>query len=200
MRSIVRFFTYLAFFVFAGFLPFSSAVQARESAQALLEKLPEKQGGFTASRVHTYEDPGLGASRKYVSDSGILVDIYLFDLDAGTVPDGIASPIVKEAYDMARKDIESVGRTGAYRDIRLVSDSPVSFRRNNQESVSFLAAEFTFQVIEEKSQRARPVTSFLYVSGMSGYILKIRMTQPSAKLTSEEAVHLLEAFIEKLDR
>ena len=112
---------------------------------------------------------GLGYSLKYASRDAV-VDVYVYDLGRADIGDGLADPVIAEAFRMAVAEIESVGAAGTYTNLRLWRNETITVA-----GADFLFAEFSFQA------NGVDKYSFLLVRPLRGKIFKLRLTFNGAR-------------------
>jgi hypothetical protein len=147
---------------------------------------PEKIDDFPRLRItdFTKEDPHLGESVQYKTD-GINVDIYIYDMGAAKIEDGIADKTVLAAQAQALKDIQEAVKRGIYANLQ---PSALADEKMGGFSKEFLASSFTLDFNSQNLEpERRHVKSYLFVRGYKNNIFKIRMTCPVAKADQAEA-------------
>jgi len=91
-------------------------VEAKESAETILKRLPQTLGGCARGDVRDYGDPRLGWSVAYHS-GGVVITVYVYDQGHERVVDGVADQVVRDSFTMARKDIQVAAGKGMYSDV-----------------------------------------------------------------------------------
>lgn len=147
-------------------------------AESIVTELPAEAGAFKADPVKTYKDPRLGASRSYKGPGETKVDVYVYDLGAEKIPDGVEGEAVQEAFKMARGDIKSYEERGFYQDLKMLPQKPREVTLAPGQAIPLLEVGYTFRL--KRSATAAPValTSYLLVTGMRGQIVKFRVSHP----------------------
>lgn len=179
----------LVFFIVLWQLFFAQAI-AKELPEKILQSLPEKIENFIAMRdASSYDDTRLGASRGYNdADSGIVVTIYLYDLGARGIEEGIGSEIVNEAREGTMKELEHLEGIGYYKNVKIISEGKMKLPLKQNESLELLTAVYSFVSVGDLKE---PITvhSELFLVGMKGYICKVRVTR-SPEITEEKEKEL----------
>ncbi len=120
--------------VFPAFL--STQILAKEPPETILKSLPAKIGTFVAENPVSYENKELGASIGYNDSEGTALTLYLYDLGVEKIEEGITSPVVNMAREMAMKDLQTVAGQGYYRNIKLLSDGSFKITSANSGVIS----------------------------------------------------------------
>ncbi len=177
----------------------ATAQQGCENIEPLLRALPATHGTFTADAGHCYGDEYLGMSRNYNGSDGTRVSIYLYNLGAEKIPDGVDSETVRLAYTMAIDDIRSFAEAGRYLDLKEESGTSEYFRNADKEKtpLPFLSARFTFRIASSPDIVR---VSTLHVSGLKNYVCKIRVTWPETGGNPQNMAQLLGTLVETLSR
>ena len=152
---------------------------AKDKPEALLRSLPTQYKAFTAEEPFIYQDKRLGASIGYNDGAGIAITVYLYDLGQGDIEDGSESRIVKTAKEAAIEDIRQAEKSGYYRSVKVVSDTETTFNLSNGQSLRMVSAQLTYEFTDELSGITQQVSSAVYLTGMQGYICKIRVSRPA---------------------
>jgi hypothetical protein len=78
---------------------------------------------------------------------------------------------VKKAYEDALREMRASGTVGAYKNVSKLYDTIAP-----NFSVPFLSAKFSYLDLLLPESKRVPCISYTYVTGYSGYILKVRYT------------------------
>ncbi len=113
--------------------------------------------------------PGLGTAISY-RDPAAKIDIFVYDLQASVIPNGIEAPIVTQSFDAAIDDIAKAAAKGIYTNYQLLERDVVSIG-----PYDFLHARVSY------GENLLLRDAHLFVAGVNGQILKIRaaMNQPA---------------------
>ncbi len=152
---------------------------AKDRPEAVLRSLPAQYKAFNAEEPFLYQDKRLGASIGYNDEAGIAITVYLYDLGRGDIEDGTGSAVVREAKEAAVADIRQAEKMGYYRNVKVVSDADATFGLINGQSLRMLSAQLTYEFTDELSGITQQVASAVYLTGMQGYICKIRVSRPA---------------------
>jgi len=152
---------------------------AKDKPEALLRSLPTQYKAFTAEEPFIYRDESLGASIGYNDGAGIAITVYLYDMGQGDIEDGTESRIVRTAKEAAIAEIRQAEKRGYYRSVKVVSDTETTFNLSNGQSLQMLSVQLTYEFTDELSGITQQVVSAVYLTGMQGYICKIRASRPA---------------------
>lgn len=136
--------------------------------------------GFARGSVINNETtkPGLGFTVRYHSSLGEAT-IYIYNKNIAEIPDGPMSEVVLNEFNLAIREVLLLGESKR-EEVNLIDRYGTGSPHRGRE---FLCAEF---VITDPSG---PRQSFLYITGVAGHFLKIRITlQPNHErnLTARE--------------
>jgi hypothetical protein len=152
-------------------------LSAKEAPKALLSRLPERLADCQRGELADYGDPRLGASIAYHAD-GLTITVYAYDQGRPTIADGLADPVVQEAFQMAKRDIQAAAQRGDYSDVRLLSEGRGTFHQ--REATLLAKYELTRQ---KEPDEGLKVFSEIHVFGAWNHIFKLRI---SGKLDAQE--------------
>ncbi|WP_087464085.1 hypothetical protein [Oleiphilus messinensis] len=161
--------------------------QALESELGLLNKLPPNFSGFQDRDVQSFPDERFGASAGYWQLEGeqyTTLTVILYDGGYGPVETGITSPLSKQAFDSAISDIQTYEQRGFYRDVQEVSRSETSVS-----NLPVYFSEFKFNV--ERNGGYTGVKSFLLVTGVHGFLMKVRLTGDTSDLSEDRVFDIV---------
>jgi len=156
-------------------------VQAKEPPEAILQSLPDRVKTFIASDTVSYDEPGLGASRGYNDPDGIVITLYLYDLGVLNVEDGVTSEIILAAKEHAIEDIRQAESMGYYNRVQIISDRQILFDPGDGRSLKMLSTKLSYIMKNPVTAEQHQVASDLYLTGLRGYICKIRVSRAAAR-------------------
>jgi hypothetical protein len=169
-------------FFLMGVLSLSVSSAYAETAQEILSTLPLQIGDFAAeSSIMTYEDEAMGASLGYhsLSSFGSDLTVYVYNLGEQGIKDGVGSEAIRKAKDSALGEIKSLENT-LYRNVKILSETQMDFSLNNSKTLKVLSVSFSLELIDPLGGASLGNRlSYLYITGLKGYICKIRATVPS---------------------
>lgn len=178
----------------------TSASFAKESAESILLLLPKNIVEFKAETPMTYGDPRLGASLGYNNPAGIAVTLYLYDLGQESIPDGIASEVIVRAEEEAINEIKDVAKQGYYGNLNFSPEQEVTVTIPGGKAVTLLKKSFSYAMAMSDYGINETVWSDLYMTGVGGYICKIRVSR-SAVIGAErddEIESLIQTLVTEL--
>ncbi|HEY8503502.1 MAG TPA: hypothetical protein VIL46_02895 [Gemmataceae bacterium] len=177
-----------------------TAAAPAESPEAVLKTLPAKIGAFKGGPPHVYDDPRLGASRRYADSAGAVLSIYLYDLGVQGIQDGSEDETVKKAYAQAKQDVRTYERLGHYRNLKVLEENPREIPLKGERSLKVLSVTYSFDFVDRETKKAEPVVSQLLVTGLRGQVLKLRVTRPAdrGKDRAEEIEKAVRTLIRSL--
>ncbi|HVN97083.1 MAG TPA: hypothetical protein VMT62_11685 [Syntrophorhabdaceae bacterium] len=123
------------------------------------------QAKLVSVRDYEKESPGLGVGIMYRAET-FKADVFLYDLDQGSVPTGAAAPLISAQFEQAVSDVYAVEKMGIYKDI--VMELPKETVRVG--AYSFLHSRMIF------TQDSNERVSHLYLTGYKGQFVKVRIT------------------------
>ena len=144
-------------------------------------KLPPSLGPASRGKITDYEaeQPGAGTSIGY-SSAAVRATVYFFTLGAESIPDGIESVPVLQAFDLSLKDIEEAGRQGAYKNLSPFTKSKGAIVPDAG-AITALCARCT--LVQEGIAK----DSAVYVFGCRNRIVKLRLTSAVAEADTAKA-------------
>jgi hypothetical protein len=152
---------------------------AKDPPETILQSLPTQFKSFTAEEPFLYNDKRLGASIGYNDQAGTAITVYLYDLGAGDIETGAGSQIVKMAKEGAIADIKQAEQMGYYSNFNIVSDKQMDFDIGEGKSLQILFVSCTYEFTNELTGIKQQVASSIYLTGLKGYICKIRVSRPA---------------------
>ncbi|MCD6061755.1 MAG: hypothetical protein K0R03_2284 [Moraxellaceae bacterium] len=180
-------------FLFLLLMLVSTSVFAESREAALLNKLPADLHGFMAGGgVQGFGDARLGAATGYQLIDGATkatLTIIVFDAGMGPIDDGVASPVTGKAYSMALGDIRAQERLGKYQGVKELSNGVVDLadRKAYLAHLNYLLQLDTAPGVD--------VHSWLVMTGLQGYMVKIRMTGNDAQFDQARALQIANTVI-----
>ena len=167
-------------FILTGLFLFPAS--AKDSPETLLAKLPAEIGAFKLSgNVEVYDEKAMGASLGYDNfDAGTSLTIYLYDLGQTDIADGIDSLVITQAKDEAIKEVEAVASEyGLYKDVKVLTDEKSEIAADGGSAVKILRTCFTYEMVNpDNGESMGWQDSYMYVTGLKGYVCKFRATGP----------------------
>jgi hypothetical protein len=149
---------------------------------------PEQIGGADRISVRDYErtDPGLGYSAGYRYGAWIST-VYVYDLGLAQVPGDVRSPVIRQQFEQARRDIYGRRQWGdavAFDHEFAISDG--------QNRPRLACASFAI------TREGRDTASFLCVGGVNDKFLKFRITGPRRSDAEAQARRFIDAWVQVL--
>ncbi|MHA3771877.1 hypothetical protein ACXR0O_10110 [Verrucomicrobiota bacterium sgz303538] len=145
---------------------------AKEKPEQILKSLPEAIAGFKhTGEIHTFPYAQLGAAAAYNSPEA-QVTVYVYDQGVKDIPSGVAHPLVKQSFEMAKRDIRD-----RHNDIETLKDGETALRNGGK----VLSAEYRLTFSSEDSNDLSGgdrVYSSVYLAGAREHIVKVRATAP----------------------
>jgi hypothetical protein len=159
---------------------------AKDHPESILRSLPASIKTYIAGERISYQDKRLGASIGYNSSSGISVTIYLYDLGATGIKDGIDSAIIIDSKNMAVADIREAESSGFYRNVIILSDKQKSLELKDGTKIALLHMSFTYLLNNPYTGDVSTVVSDLYLTALKGYVCKVRVSRPAGLAKEDE--------------
>lgn len=159
---------------------------AKESPETILRSLPSQISSYSATDIVPYEDVRLGASLGYNHPAGIVVTLYLYDLGEKDIREGIDSEIIAASKDMAVADIREAEKMGYYGKVTVVSDAMKTLKLSGGREIKLLFLSLTYLLNNPNTGESSPVASDLYLTGLRGFICKVRISRPSGLGKTDE--------------
>jgi hypothetical protein len=133
--------------------------------------------------------PGWGYGVRYLQDDWA-IDIYIYDRGRRSIPDDLASDVLKSELKDAQGEILELQRRGGYTKVELLRDYAMSDRRGRSR---LLCSDFAY--VHEKAGK---VDSFLCLTGWHDKFVKFRLTGARHAGSDDEAKRFLAAWMEIL--
>ena len=143
---------------------------AREKPEAILETLPMKLADCDRTAVHTYDEPKYGASIAY-RKNGLLVTVYVYDLDQPEVGEKLDDEVLKKAFETSIAELEEAARQGLYSDLEERDNGRAKFGAGHE----VLRARYRLTRTKGPGAGQRAFSE-IHVFGAQGYIIKLRVT------------------------
>lgn len=158
---------------------------------------PKQIGDFVAEKRKEYTGKGLGYDILYRSDSGAMLNLYVFDAGLKNIEDGKGSKDLKVLFDQAVGDVRQVEKLGYYKNVK-----EVEVGEGFSETVmsEFLCAKLTYQVSRDKTKPGREVVSYLFGTGHKRKMVKVRCTVSADRIIEKELNGFLEALLKLLEK
>lgn len=151
---------------------------------------PEKVGIFALMGDEKFDDARLGYSIAYSSYLAEIT-IYVFDGGVKGIKNGIKGRFVQLFFDKAVADIRTYESYGIYLSVKKTAGKEL-FSKDTKNY--FLVESFEYDIKSEENNTFDSVKSYLFCRGISGKILKIRVT-------GQKDIHFekqVEEFLSKL--
>ena len=145
-------------------------LRAKDSPKTILDRLPDRLAGCQKGDLHNYDDPRLGSSVSY-NIPGMTITVYAYDLGQQTIADGLDDPIVQNAFQMAKNEIQGALKQGIYSEATLISEGKGTFHQH----------EATWQAKYELTRKGErdsglKVFSEIHIFGAWNQIIKLRIS------------------------
>ena len=182
--------------VFVLFLFNSTLAFSASNEEGLLRKLPSAMHGFSSEGIEAYGDARYGASATYQLIEGharATLTVIMFDGGFGPVADGVESEVTEAAFKGAINDIRAHEKMGRYQDVKVISSRVVEMadREGYIANVNYKFVQDSFEKID--------VNSYLVVTGVRNYILKIRVTGDASSITEPKILNVVESIVFSID-
>lgn len=150
-------------------VPSSAEAQAGKKLKRLGVDFPMRIGGSKRLEHTNFEKraPGLGHGVKYEAP-GWTINLFVYDKQKKSIPDGVESPAVTVEFEQAKGDIFTAEKKGVYTDVTL----------NREYLLTDLAGSHRFQCagFGFVHKTRGDVDSFLCVTSRLGKFIKLRAT------------------------
>jgi hypothetical protein len=163
---------------------------SKKPAQEILRILPLKIGDFIAEgSITVYDEEGMGASLGYNSETtfGSELTVYIYDLGEKRIADGADSEVILKAKESALGEMKSLETEYMmYRNLKILSDEKINLSLDKNRTLKAVYMSFSFELLDPlggASLGGR--SSYTYITGLKGYICKIRATVPTADKEKE---------------
>ena len=166
----------------------TTAAHAIASVTVFGLKAPEEVGGFRLNDSTNFErsKPGDGYGLDY-SQPGWKLDVFIYDLKRGAIPDDAKSAIVRAEFERSREDVFLAQPRGLYAQVYL--------RRNFTIEDSAKRTRFQCAAFHLTRDGAKPQDGFLCVTSWNNKFIKFRMTTLSERDTEATARNHLAAWV-----
>jgi len=182
----------IALIVAAALSPALPGVAHADEKVVLLGlNFPPQVASAQRGETHNFEKeyPGLGYSVEYRQPDW-RIDVYIYDLQKKSIPDGIDSDPVKQELARSKDEIYGVARSGRYTRVDFKSDYTIPDARQKPR---LLCSVFAFG-----RQDASDLDSFLCVTGWKNRFVKFRLTTIQHAGSEPEARSFLSAWIKSM--
>ena len=147
--------------------------------------------GWVRDEIYTYPTKELGYSVNYQSREGGKVTLYVYNGGHKTIPNGIADNLPKGEIEIAKDELNQVGRMGIYQDLKEVKSDAITLGGSSGK-VKSLYSLFNFKL------RGNVMTSEIYLFGYNNNFIKLRATRPKeAEGTVNKALAKLLAALDE---
>lgn len=164
--------------------------------EALLNKLPETLNGFAGRHIESFPDVRLGSAAGYYvadGDSKTILTVIVFDAGLGPIADGVDSDVTGKAFRGALADVHTMEKMGKYKDVNELSKGLVDLADRK----AYLA-QLSYQLVQDNGS-SQPLRSYLVMTGLQGYMLKVRVTSNAAPLNEADLAKLANAVVKALN-
>ncbi len=158
---------------------------------------PEQIGDFAAAKRNEHTGKGLGYDILYRSDSGAMLNLYVFDAGLKNIEDGKSGKDLKVLFDQAVGDVRQVEKLGYYKNVK---EFEVGEGFSEMVMSEFLCRKLTYQVSRDKIKPGREVVSYLFGTGYNHKMLKVRCTVSADRIIEKELNGFLEALLKLLEK
>jgi hypothetical protein len=171
-------------------------VLGAESEVSLLTKLPVKLFDFKGREIEGFADSRYGASAgfNYIEfNKRTTLTVILFDGGLGPIDDGISSNITSRAFSAALDDIRTYEKRGYYRGVVELENE---IKNINGQELLFSHLQYSMPA---ESGEFKSVQSYLLMTGIKGYMLKIRITGNTSNLNDELVSVLFSRIVDAIN-
>ena len=131
-------------------------------------RFPDRLASFDLWKGEKYPKAELGHGVEYRAP-GFAGSVYVYRGGNASIPDGVASTLVRSEFAKARGDIAALAKMKGDPEPELVAEQPIKAA-----GVAFLAATYRMQ------RNDRAVTSLVGMTGARGHFIKLRISVPAA--------------------
>ncbi len=155
-------------------------------------RFPDRLGGLALMKGERYPQAPLGHGVEYrarASGSGAIYagSIYVYNGGNPSVPDGIASNLVRAEFARARGDIAAIAKTNNLPEPVLLGERTIQ-----SGGIEFLTA--TYRMVRNDN----PVITFVGLTGARRHFIKLRVSVPAAN--GAAAAGEIDAFVTEVGR
>ena len=139
---------------------------------------PRQLGGLSFQVREQFEPKSMGYSLRYAGGSDLRADVYIYDLQMPSIPDGIVSPLIEEQLSEVEKVLKILEQRGVYKGVRLVTrgvapgTGVIPFAWSKHEYV---------QIGKAPRDISGPQVSQTLITGYHKAFVKVRLTYPTDK-------------------
>lgn len=173
--------------LFLFFLP--QSLRAAEEPQEILRALPKTIAACEQGDLKDYGGD-LGSSIAYRKE-GLLFTVYVYDLGHPKIGEALTDPVLKEAFESARKELTAAAAQGYYEDLKERDAGRAEFGKEHET----LRARYHLTQAMGKAAGTKSLSE-IHVFGARGQIIKLRITGTMEKAGEHEKA--IAQFIPKL--
>lgn len=159
---------------------------AKESPEAILRSLPAQIRSYSATDIVSYEDRKFGSSLNYSNPAGVAVTVYLYDLGVEDIADGPDTEVIALSKSMAIADILEQEKMGLYSNVVIIFDGEKSLNLKGGKAIKLVSVVLSYQLNNPYTGEQSSVASDLYLTGLRGFICKVRISRPSGLGKTDE--------------
>lgn len=160
---------------------------AKESPETILRSLPSQISSYSATDIVPYEDRKLGASLSYSNPAGVAVTVYLYDLGVEDIADGPDTEIIAVSKRMAIADIREQEKLGLYSNVVIIFDGEKNLHLKGDKAIKLVSVVLSYQLNNPYTgEQSLSFASDLYLTGLRGFICKVRISRPSGLGKTDE--------------
>lgn len=159
---------------------------AKESPEAILRSLPAQIRSYSATDIVSYEDRKFGSSLNYSNPAGVAVTVYLYDLGVEDIADGPDTEVIALSKSMAIADILEQEKMGLYSNVVIIFDGEKSLNLKGGKAIKLVSVVLSYQLNNPYTGERSSVASDLYLTGLRGFICKVRISRPSGLGKTDE--------------
>ena len=164
----------------------------------LLKKIPSNLDPFFGRKLQKFEDLWFGASAGYsysFESKNAQLTIILFDAGRGPIEDGLKSDVTNIAFEQAISDINYYEQKKIYKNVQVIDKSTKTL----DNKINVLFAHLKYEIDTTGNFDYSEVESFLLMTGIQGYMLKIRLTKNLEDMDKEYILKLTRNVINSIN-
>jgi hypothetical protein len=156
-------------------------------------RFPLQLAEFEFRGVREYDEPGLGVSLAYQHPDGVTATLYIYNLGLAAIPDGAASPAVRQAFENSHQELLSMAQMGQYENIEVLGkDKIIPVREKPPLTARLAGYEYNVAAMPEVGR----VQSSLVLWGYRNQFIKARISyaKDNAAAGQERTVQFIAAL------
>jgi hypothetical protein len=156
-------------------------------------EFPPALGEMQLSGIADYEEkhPGLGVALRYDDRKSVKVDVYIYNLQQSSIPDGIQSGEIRSHFRQCEGEIYVMEKRGQYQGVRKMADAFASLDTTPAVPAA-LWGHYSF--VQDGTERY----SHLYLTVYHNHFVKLRITYP--KQDEATASRTLDGFLKAVGK